>query len=186
LRASQKTLATVQATHAALEQRANTLTEEAKSLQERVHRDQERLKEGEEKGKARREEIAEAIVSRKEELRMIEEEVVGSSGDKDVVGLVGKVRALEAEVKEARKALEELRSWQASLSEELTNEDRGEGGREREQDQEKEKEPGVVYIGQTPVRAVTLNNASQVCLLLLLGGFQLTSFFRQGKSATHA
>lgn len=165
LRASQKTLASVQSTHAALEQRAHNLSEEARSLQERALKDQERLKEGEEKGRAKREEIAEVILSRKEELRRVEEEIMGCSGDKEVMGLVGKVRALEAEVKEARKTLEELKASQASVNEELMK-----AAQEREQEQEK-KEPGVVYIGQTPVRAIS--NASQVCPPLPFNTFQL-------------
>ncbi|CAE6482893.1 unnamed protein product [Rhizoctonia solani] len=155
LRASQKTLASVQATHAALEQRAKTLTEQAKSLQDKVLRDGERVAEGEERGEARREEIADLIVLRKEELRKIEEEIMGSQGEDEVVGLIGKVRALEAEVKEARKTLDELKAWQASVHE-VSKDDQ----EEREQEHEREKEPGVVYIGQTPVRS-SLSNANQ-------------------------
>ncbi|KAG8711814.1 hypothetical protein FRC11_001770 [Ceratobasidium sp. 423] len=156
LRASQKTLASVQATHAALEQRAKTLTEQAKSLQDKILKDKERVKEGEDKGETRREEIADLIVLRKEELRRIEEEIMGSQGeDKEILGLIGKVRALEAEVKEARKTLDELKTWQASVHD-VSKEDQ-EG---REQEHEREKEPGVVYIGQTPVRS-SLNNANQ-------------------------
>ncbi|CUA66840.1 Chromatin modification-related protein eaf-1 [Rhizoctonia solani] len=154
LRASQKTLAGVQATHAALEQRAKTLTEQAKSLHEKVIRDRERVKEGEEKGEARREEIADLIALRKEELRKVEEEIMGSQEDKEIVGLIGKVRALEAEVKEARKTLDELKAWQASAHEPKEEQE------EQEQEHEREKEPGVVYIGQTPVRS-SLSNVNQ-------------------------
>ncbi|CAE6472315.1 unnamed protein product [Rhizoctonia solani] len=150
LRASQKTLAGVQATHAALEQRAKTLTEQARSLQEKVIRDSERLKEGEEKGEAKRQEIADLIALRKEELRKVEEEIMGSQEDKEIVGLVGKVRALEAEVKEARKTLDESKAWQASVQ----------SKDEHEHEYEREKEPAVVYIGQTPVRS-SLSNANQ-------------------------
>ncbi|KAL5631449.1 hypothetical protein ACGC1H_007090 [Rhizoctonia solani] len=153
LRASQKTLASVQATHAALEQRAKTLTDQAKSLQEKVIRDSERLKEGEEKGEAKRQEIADLILLRKEELRKVEEEIMGSQEDKEIVGLVGKVRALEAEVKEARKTLEESKAWQASVQ---FKDERD----EYEQEHEREKEPAVVYIGQTPVRP-SLSNVNQ-------------------------
>ncbi|CAE6357289.1 unnamed protein product [Rhizoctonia solani] len=154
LRASQKTLASVQATHAALEQRAKTLTEQTKSLHDQVIRDTERVKEGEEKGEARREEIADLILLRKEEMRKIEEEIMGSQDDKDVVGLIGKVRALEAEVKDARKSLDELKAWQASVHQVKDDHE------EREQESEREKEPGVVYIGQTPVRSA-LGNVNQ-------------------------
>ncbi|CAE6431015.1 unnamed protein product [Rhizoctonia solani] len=156
LRASQKTLAGVQATHAALEQRIKTLIEQTKSLQDKVMRDKERVKEGEAKGEAKREEIADTIVLRKEELRKIEEEIMGPQGeDKEVVGLIGKVRALEAEVKEARKILDELKAWQTSVHE-LSKEDQ----EEHEHEHEREKEPGVVYIGQTPVRS-SLTNGNQ-------------------------
>ncbi|CAE6430618.1 unnamed protein product [Rhizoctonia solani] len=154
LRASQKTLTSVQATHAALEQRAKTLTEQTKLLHDQIVRDRDRVKEGEEKGEARREEIADLILLRKEELRKIEEEIMGSQEDKDIVGLIGKVRALEAEVKDARKTLEELKAWQSSVHQ--VKEDH----EEREQEHEREKEPGVVYIGQTPVRS-SLSNANQ-------------------------
>ncbi|KDN45189.1 hypothetical protein RSAG8_05104, partial [Rhizoctonia solani AG-8 WAC10335] len=102
---------------------------------------------------ARRQEIADLIVLRKEELRKIEEEITGSQED-EIVGLVGKVRALEAEVKEARKTLDESKAWQASLHESKEEQE------EREQEHEREKEPGVVYIGQTPVRS-SLSNANQ-------------------------
>ncbi|KAF8757292.1 hypothetical protein RHS01_03874 [Rhizoctonia solani] len=132
IHASQKTLANVQATHAALEQRAKTLTEQTKSLHDQVVRDRDR----------------------KEELRKIEEEIMGSQEDKDTVGLIGKVRALEAEVKEARKTLDELKAWQANIHQAKEDHD------EPEQEFEREKEPAVVYIGQTPVRS-SLANASQ-------------------------
>ncbi|KAF8739792.1 hypothetical protein RHS02_04911, partial [Rhizoctonia solani] len=154
LRASQKTLANVQATHAALEQRAKTLTEQTKSLHDQVVRDRDRVKEGEEKGERKRDEIADLILLRKEELRKIEEEIMGSQEDKDTVGLIGKVRALEAEVKEARKTLDELKAWQANIHQAKEDHD------EPEQEFEREKEPAVVYIGQTPVRS-SLANASQ-------------------------
>jgi hypothetical protein len=171
LRSSEKTLATVQARHAALEQKAAALTEEAKSLRNRVLKDRERLRDGEEKGRVRREEVADAIGARKEELKRTEEEIVGAGGscpnagdDKEAMGLAGKVRALEAEVREARKTLDELREWQAS--EEAQEDGIEDQEQSRESEHEKEKELGVVYIGQTPVRPVALSNASQASLSL--------------------
>ncbi|KAG8746348.1 hypothetical protein FRC10_005337 [Ceratobasidium sp. 414] len=148
LRSSEKTLSSVQAKHAALEQKAAALTEEAESLKDRVLKDQERVKEGVEKGKVRREEIVEMIGARKEEIRKVEEEVAGVGEEKEVMGLAGKVRALEAEVREARKTLDELRAWQASVAQGDDIDGQGDYGRANEH--EKEKEPGVVYIGQTP------------------------------------
>ncbi|KAG9099245.1 hypothetical protein FS749_001752 [Ceratobasidium sp. UAMH 11750] len=159
LRASEKTLSSVQAKHAALEQKAVALTEEAKSLRDRVLKDQVRVKEGGEKGRVRREEVVQMIGTRKEEIRKVEEEIAGAGEEKEVVGLAGKVRALEAEVREAKKTLDELRMWQASVAQDGDIDSQGDHGRENEY--EKEKEPGVVYIGQTPVRAPSLSNASQ-------------------------
>lgn len=74
------------------------------------------------------------------------------------MGLVGRVRALEAEVREAKKMLETLKASQAGLAQDEQIEDQGQG---REFEYEKEKEPGVVYIGQSPVRPPSLSNASQ-------------------------
>ncbi|QRV79395.1 hypothetical protein RhiJN_07410 [Ceratobasidium sp. AG-Ba] len=163
-RASGKALATVEAKHTALEQKAAALTKEANSLRDRVLRDQQRVEEGEEKGRIRREEVVELIGLRKEEIRKVEEELTGTGGncpnggeERELVGLVGKVRALEAEVREAKKTLEELKALQASLAQEEHIDDQDQG---REIEHEKEKEPGVVYIGQTPVRAPSLSNAS--------------------------
>ncbi|KAG8697296.1 hypothetical protein FRC08_006636 [Ceratobasidium sp. 394] len=165
LRASEKTLSSVQAKHAALEQKAVALTEEAKSLRDRVLKDQVRVKEGGEKGRVRREEVVQMIGTRKEEIRKVEEEIAGAGEEKEVVGLAGKVRALEAEVREAKKTLDELRMWQASVAQDGDIDGQGDHGRENECEKEKEKEPGVVYIGQTPVRAPSLSNASQASAL---------------------
>ncbi|KAG8729527.1 hypothetical protein FRC12_020908, partial [Ceratobasidium sp. 428] len=156
LRASEKTLAGVQAKYAALEQKAAALTEEAKSLRDRVLKDRERVKEGEEKGKVRREEVVEMISTRKEEIRKMEEEIAGAGEEKEAMGLAGKVRALEAEVREARKTLDELRAWQASMAQDGDIDDQEDQSRDTEH--EKEKEPGVVYIGQTPTNPARIHN----------------------------
>ncbi|KAG9126205.1 hypothetical protein FRC07_004423 [Ceratobasidium sp. 392] len=97
------------------------------------------------------------------------QEIAGVGEEKEVMGLAGKVRALEAEVREARKTLEELREWQASLTQDGDIDEQGELIRDTEH--EKEKEPGVVYIGQTPVRAPSLSNASQASFLLFYQKF---------------